>query len=357
MTPNDSGTSNTSLAVCFVLSICILLIGFASQGTSQIVILLPGQGQTSNSKASQSPTPDSKDEFGKSIRQALATSRMEQERQLNEHGPRFPDSYDSSHFTMTAFLSTKSSIVVEYDTLEEAEIKLAVSTLSEKGFQYFVAGLKGTVIGPGTIGSVKRAVVELPAYFGVDPQPGVIGIRAQIATPKGKKDAPVELHGMGVGVSNPFPPAGEEGTTFEPASYRAAGRAAGDLIERLMVVQSNVLNIITVSPETISIKQNGKTDYSFVANTWFGEWAADFRSITTSTTKDGRQKFKTKWVKTYEPGEQLLANTATGANWDGLNFKGRPSIGRHKLVLRAWSSKANGGAACVRTSRQTITVQ
>lgn len=343
MTPTNRKTPKTARVVCLVLASALFLTLLRS-GLSQIPIPI-GKGQQSNSNKSSASKDD---DFGKVFKDIMAASVVEQERQLNAHGPQFPATYDSSKFSMTGFLKARLPIVIEYEVEKGAEAKLGVVLLSVKNFEIFNHRLGGEEIGDGAIGPIMRDRIELPDRFGSEFQPGLIGIQARVEIAGKKKPARFELHGVSLG--EPFKASGARPDDFMPAS------SVADLFESLGGGQSNFIDSIRITPVAFSTSQRERTNYSFVPTNTFGAWAADFRSLS-STIKDGRETIKTKLVKRYEPGEQLTANETIEKQWDGLNAKGRPSRGSHRLVIRAWWSKANGAAACVRTASQMITVQ
>lgn len=343
MTPTNCKTPKTARVVCLVLASAAFLTLLRS-GLSQIPIP-HRKGQQSNSNKSSASKDD---DFGKAFKDIMAASVVEQERQLNAHGPQFPATYDSSEFSMTGFLKARLPITIEYELEKGAEAKLGVVLLSVKNFEIFNHRLGGEIIGDGPIGPIMRDRLELPDRFGPEFQPGLIGLQARIENAGKKKNARFELHGLGLG--EPFKASGAG-----PADFMLVSSVA-NLLESLGGGQSSFIDSIRITPAAFSTSQRERTNYSFVPTNTFGAWAADFRSLS-STIKDGRETITTKLVKRYEPGEQLTANETIEKQWDGLNTKGRPSRGSHRLVIRAWWSKANGAAACVRTASQLITVQ
>lgn len=345
MTPTNCKTPKTARVLCLVLASAALLILLHS-GLSQIRIPL-GKGQQSNSNKSSASKDD---DFGKVFKDIMAASVVEQERQLNAHGPQFPATYDSSKFSMTGFLKARLPILIEYELEKGAEAKLGIVLLSIKNFEIFNHRLEGEIIGDGPIGPIRRDRIELPDRFGPEFQPGLIGLQARVEIAGKKKEARFELHTLGLGEPPKAPGSGPEKANFMLTS------SVADLFESIGGGQSNPISSISIAPVAFSPSQKERTNYSFVPTNTFGAWAADFRSLS-STIKDGRETIKTKLVKRYEPGEQLTANETIEKQWDGLNTKGRPSRGSHRLVIRAWWSKANGAAACVRTASQIITVQ
>jgi hypothetical protein len=345
MTPTNCKTPKTARVVCLVVASAAFLT-LLRGGLSQIPIPL-GKGQQSNSNKSSA---NKDDDFGKVFKGIMAASVVEQERQLNAHGPQFPATYDSSKFSMTGFLKARLPILIEYELEKGAEAKLGVVLLSVKNFEVFNHRLGGEVIGDGTIGPIMRDRIELPDRFGPEFQPGLIGLQARIEIAGKKKTARFELHGLSLGE----PPKASE-PRHAAADFMLASNFA-DWFESVGGGQSTSISTINIRPVAFRPSQNERTNYRFVPTNAFGAWAADFYSLR-STIQNGVETIKTTLVKRYEPGEQLTANETIERQWDGLNTKGRPSRGSHRLVIRAWWSKANGAAACVRTALQMITVQ
>lgn len=346
MTPTNSKTSRSARVVCLVLASAAFLTLLRS-GLAQIKIKPLGQGQQSNSNKSSTSKDD---DFGKAFKDIMAASVVEQERQLNAHGPQFPATYDSSKFSMTAFLKARLPIVIEYELEKGAEAKLGVVLLSIKNFEIFNHRLGGEIIGDGTIGPIRRDRIELPDRFGPELQPGLIGLDARVEIAGKKKTARFELHGLGIGEPPKASGPGPGVVELMPASNVA------DWFESLGGRPVDPISSIRITPVAFSPSQKERTNYSFVPTNTFGAWAADFYALS-FTMKGGRETIKTKLVKRYEPGEQLTANETIEKQWDGLNTKGRPLRGIHSLVIRAWWSKANGAAAYVRPASQKITVQ
>lgn len=344
MTPT-SKTPRTVRVLCLVLASAAFLTLLRS-GLSQIPIPL-GKGQQSNTNKSSA----SKDgDFGKVFKGIMAASVVEQERQLNAHGPQFPDTYDSSKFSMMCFVKADETFGIDYEAEKGAEVELSAVLLNVKNFEIFKHRLGGEIIGDGTIGPIRRDRIKLPDRFGPEFKPGLVGLQARVEIAGKKKAARFELHTLALGEPPKASGSGPEAADFVLAS------SVTNLFESLGGGQSNPISNISITPVAFSPSQKERTNYSFVPTNTFGAWAADFRSLS-STIKDGREKIVTKLVKIYEPGEQLTANETVQKQWDGLNTKGRPSRGRHRLTIRAWWSKANGAAACVRPASQLITVQ
>ena len=251
---------------------------------------------------------------------------------------------------MTAFVKAGWPIEFVYEGENGGEFTVGVVLLSIKNFEIFKHRLGGEIIGEGPIGPIRRDRIELPDRFGPEFQPGLIGLQARIEIAGKKKEARFELHALTLGV-----PPKASGPGPGAANFVLASNVA-NLFESLGGGQSSFIDSIRITPVAFSPSQREKTNYSFVPTNTFGAWAADFRSLS-SKIKDGRETITTKLVKKYEPGEQLTANETIEKQWDGLDTKGRPSRGRHRLTIRAWWTKANGAAACVIPASQLITVK
>jgi hypothetical protein len=345
--------SNHRLPFVCVLVCGGLLLVLSLNGLAGGVV--PGPNPTqSRGKASPSPTP-SPNRFGDLLAKALAKSREEQEKTLDQHGPQFSGSFDSNHFSLTAFCKGGQLITVDYEVEDGAEATLGATTLSAKGFNTFEHHLEGTVVDQGELGLVKRDSFRLPDNFGSEPQPSILLVHAQI----GKQRARFKLHAMGVGVQPNLtkPPRRKKPPVTTSSSYQTVGYSFLDGFARVGVgLPQGVLGDITVLPDIINTGNKQAADYLFTVNADFQSWAADFRAITIKV-KDGHETLKTKWVRTDQFNEALTQSSEVRKQWDGLNSKHRPSLGKHQLMIRAWWSKANGGAACVQVADQVITVQ
>src|SRR5437660_8758833 len=161
MIPTNRKTPKTARVV-YLLLVSAAFLTLIRSSLAQIRIPV-GKGQQSNSNKSSASKDD---DFGKMFKDIMAASVVEQERQLNAHGPQFPATYDSSKFSMTAFVKAGSPIEFVYEGENGGEFTLGVVLLSIKNFEVFKHRLGGEIISEGMIGPIRRDRIELPDRFG-----------------------------------------------------------------------------------------------------------------------------------------------------------------------------------------------
>jgi hypothetical protein len=309
-------------------------------------------------QASPSPTPDDRAKL------LLRKVREAQEKELNEHGPQPPSSSSTGGFSMLAFIRAGWPLVVEYEIEEGATADLEIVTLNDRGFHHFKHRLEGIDIGTGaTISSdphnivtlrIRKDTVAVPAEFG-DLQPGTIGISARMQTPHGSRKARFKLHGLGVGVHTLH--ALERPRDRDEAEPPAFSFLNSNF-EMNFPAQASVLRDLDVTPEMINTKQGQRAAYRFVPAETFGQWAADFSTVTYKM-EDGMEVTKTKRIQTKEFRSEISGGSEARGDWDGKNARGKFSKGPHLLAVRAWwsAASAGAGASCFRNADKLITVQ
>jgi hypothetical protein len=311
------------------------------------------------SQASPSPTPDDK---AKAI---LRKVREAQEKELNEHGPQPPSSSSTGGFSMLAFIRAGWPLVVEYEIEEGATADLEMLTFNDRGFHYFKHRLEGDDLGAGSTitGSDpqntvtlrrRKDTVAVPAEFG-DLQPGTIGISAKMNTPHGSRKARFKLRGLGVGVHNLHAlekPRDRDEVESQSFNFRKTR------FEMNFPTQGESLRDLDVTPEMIDTKQGQMAAYRFVPAETFGQWAADFSTVTYKM-EDGIEVTKTKRIRTKEFRSEISGGSEARGDWDGKNSRGKFSKGPHLLAVRAWwsAASAGAGASCFRNADKLITVQ
>ncbi|HKQ52351.1 MAG TPA: hypothetical protein VJT74_08290 [Pyrinomonadaceae bacterium] len=302
-----------------------------SQANGQIRIPLPGK-----KKQQQPPLP---------------TDTAAMIALLNEQGPQFPQSFDTSRFTITTLIKSGWSFVCEYELATKSLLVITLTAHTDRGPQIFVKELPGMAEREGEHWTER---FQIPEQFGDKLVPGFIRIEALTNLGGEKKPTDFQLYGIGLGVERVAfealePLAGQ----VVPASYSLQ---LPDVFSSLKLFQSEVISGPTFNPDTINVSAGNKITYRFQPRDKFGRWAADFRAITKQTNSDGSVVRKTKWVRTDQFDEEIGPREVV-RDWDGKDRKGNISRGEYRLTIRAWWSAFKGGKAVVRLADKNIFIR
>jgi len=305
----------------------------------------PQTTRSTQHQASPTPTPTDK---GKDFFRKV---REDQEATLNEHGPQPGTTSQTGSFSMLSFIRAGWPLVVEYELEEGAVADLEIVTLNDRGFHRFKHRLEGANIGEGA----RRDIITVPGEFG-ELQPGTIGISARMKTPNGSRKADFKLHGVGVGVHTLH---SAEGPRRNPREAQSQSFSFINSKFEMTFPQESVLQDLVVTPQVIDTSQGQRASYTFRPAQTFGQWAADFSTVTKTVDGDGVNVTKTKRINTKEFRSEISGGSVVSGDWDGKNAKGKLSKGLHKLAIRAWwsAASAGAGASCYRNSNQEFTVQ
>jgi hypothetical protein len=299
---------------------------FMSQASGQIRIPLPG-GKKKQQKEQQQPID------------ILAL--------LNEQGPQFPQTFDTSKFTITTFVKGGWPLVIEYELEKNSLAVMTLKAQTDRGPQNFVQNLSGE-------GGRRTEMLQIPERFGDKIVPGFIAIEAFTNLGGEKKHTDFQLYGIGLGVERvafeaPEPLTGQ----VVPAAYSLR---LPDVFSSVKLFQSEVISGPTFDPDTINVGAGNKITYRFQPRDKFGMWAADFRAITKQTNSDGSVVRKTKWVRTDQFDEEIGPREVV-RDWDGKDRKGKISPGEYRLTIRAWWSAVKGGKSVVRLADKNILIK
>ena len=159
--------------------------------------------------------------------------RNKPEVKLSRDGPKIPDQFNMSGFSIAAFCRADWPVAVDYMLANGGELSIVVTA---EGVAPFHNRIRRT-------GARQQEIFRLPSYFPVRPSPGVYTISATTGGPGVATPVYLRLFGVGGG-------------------ERAVGSVAIDQV--------------IFEPDTIHPKQNQQARYAFHAHTDFDRVRAEF---------------------------------------------------------------------------------
>src|SRR5580698_477651 len=165
--------------------------------------------------------------------------RNQPDAKLSRDGPRIPDQFSMSGFSINAFVQGNWPVVVDHVLPNGGELLVVVQTEGLPAFNYRILATRNR----------QQQIFRLPANFPGRPTPGIYTITASTG---------------GAGVA-------------APVSMRLFGLAAGE-----RAVGSVAIDQVRFGPETIHPKQKQEALYAFHAHTDFDRVRAEFMSFVTA---------------------------------------------------------------------------
>jgi hypothetical protein len=217
--------------------------------------------------------------------------RNKPEAKLSRDGPKIPDQFSMSGFSIAAFCRADWPVAVDYVLANAGELSIVVTAEGVAPFHYRVRSM----------GARQQEIFRLPAYFPVKPSAGVYTISATTGGP---------------GVAT-------------PVYLRLFGVGGGD-----RAVGSVAIDQVVFEPDTIHPKQNQQARYAFHAHTDFDRVRAEFLK---AFTAQGQIFSK---LEDHDDINGVQRETTPSRQWNGR----KASPGEHLLQVRAWESapaKAN----------------
>jgi len=210
---------------------------------------------------------------------------------LSRDGPKIPDQFSMSGFSIAAFCRADWPVAVDYVLANAGELSIVVTAEGVAPFHYRIRSM----------GARQQEIFRLPAYFPARPSPGVYTISATTGGPGVATPVYLRLFGVGGG-------------------ERAVGSVAIDQV--------------IFGPDTIHPKQNQQARYAFHAHTDFDRVRAEFLK---AFTAQGQIISK---LEDHDDINGVQRETTPSRQWNGR----KASPGEHLLQVRAWESapaKAN----------------
>ena len=204
---------------------------------------------------------------------------------LSREGPKTPDQYSMSNFSIGAFVQANWPVVVDHVLSNGGELTIVITA---QGFPTFRYRIRAT-------GRRQQEIFRLPAYFPAQPTPGMYTISATNTTPGVATPVYMRLFGMGAG-------------------ERAVGSVAIDQVK--------------FGPDTIHPKQKQEATYAFHAHTDFDRVRAEFMK---AVTEQGQIVAK---LEDHADINGVQRETTPSREWNGK----KASPGEHLLQVRAWES-------------------
>jgi hypothetical protein len=217
--------------------------------------------------------------------------RNKPEAKLSRDGPKIPDQFSMSGFSIAAFCRADWPVVVDYVLSNGDELSIDVNAVGVAPFHYRIRGM----------GARQQEIFRLPADFPDRPTPGVYTISATTGGP---------------GVAT-------------PVYFRLFGLGGGE-----RAVGSVAIDQVTFGPDTIHPKQKQEALYAFHAHTDFDRVRAEFLKVFTA---QGQIISK---LEDHDDIDGVERETTPSRQWNGR----KASPGEHLLQVRAWESapaKAN----------------
>lgn len=216
---------------------------------------------------------------------------------LAKSGPRLPNKYAMSGFTLQALVKGGAPYIVDCEA-RDATLRIEIKTQDKEPFVY---NLK--------INGRTENIFRLPKSFEAESRPATISVRAVKNQPGAEVPAALRIYGMGMG-------------------EKAVGSVAIDQLG--------------FGPPEVRIGRFGKAQYTFHSRSDFNRVVAEFAKI---ENRNGVIQVVER-VNKEDLGE-LTRDTWVGRDkprvWDGKNENGDVSEGLHLLQVRAWRSSVKEG--------------
>jgi len=227
---------------------------------------------------------------------------------LDKEGPRFPDGYSMSSFSVQGFVKGNWPMVVDYESSPQS---ITLLTIVADGVEPVFYRLQG--------GARQEVRLTIPGRFGDRPQIALYTVRALSTN------------------------VGEVG----PVYFRIYGLGAGP-----RAVGSVGIDRLSFRPGTIRPSQRGEAVYSFHVRN-------DFDKVRVEFYKVGRvnDQVLAKKVGTGKTWEQLRRDRTEGDRWDGKTDKDKPTQGQHQFCARAWMKSSNDKDWVIACSGELVRVE
>ena len=226
-------------------------------------------------------------------------------------GPQLAFAYEVGNFLAKVFVKGGEPLAVEYQLGAAHSATLGVTYKAEGGGEKtFTRRLEPTG------GEAAEVKFQLPDDIGARPQLVELSVTAE--------------DGAG-----------------GPPDFELLGLAMGR-----KAVGSIGIDGLDFRPDQVSITQRQKATYGYYSRFDFDRVRAEFRFAgRTPAGRPARGLVKSVEERGVRQGEPR------GGNWDGKDFKGKVSRGRHQLVVCAWNGSRAGGDWACRWGRQRVFIQ
>jgi hypothetical protein len=212
-------------------------------------------------------------------------ARNKPEAKLSRDGPKIPDQFNMSGFSISAFVRADWPVVVDHALLNGGELTIVVAADGLPPFNYRIR----------STGRRHQEIFRLPSYFPAKPTPGMYTFSATTGGPGVATPVSMRLFGMGAG-------------------ERAVGSVAIDQVR--------------FGPDTIRPKQKQEALYAFHSHTDFDRVRAEFMK---AVTTQGQIVSK---LEDHDDINGVQRETTSSRQWNGK----KASPGEHILQVRAWES-------------------
>jgi hypothetical protein len=239
---------------------------------------------------------------------ALSGGKEDIPKELSKEGPQFPPSFTMSAVTVLGFARGNWPVVLDYEVYGPG---LYLVSITAEGVDPYVYRLT-----PATVGR-HLIKIELPARFGMSPQPATFTIRA--AT-----DGPGEL---------------------QPVNFRVYGFGAGH-----RAVGSVAIDQVRFGPAQVQPKKQDAL-YGFRARNPFTKMSAEFLRV------EGTRGGIVASVQDQDDidAKKVRPNTVVeNLKWKDAK-KARP--GRHMVQIRAWQGLEGGADWVVAWSDDIVSIE
>jgi hypothetical protein len=226
------------------------------------------------------------------------------ESRLLREGPKLPDQFSMSGFSIGGFCQGDWPVVLDYVLNPGGFLLITVETDGVPAFNYRIQ----------TTGSRQQEIFRLPAYFPQKPTPGMYTIRAFDSGTGAATPVFLRLFGVGAGV-------------------RAVGSVAIDQVR--------------FGPDTIRPRQRQAASYTFHAHTDFDRVRAEFMK---AVTVGGQLISK---IEDHDDLDGVRHETTPTRPWSGQ----KATPGDHILQVRAWESTLNKSNWVIAWSTDQVLVE
>jgi hypothetical protein len=226
--------------------------------------------------------------------------------ELSTNGPQFPATLNLSDLKFKAFVK-KGPLFFQFELTQTSRVILIITVKRKLPFVY---------IFPETSVGLHEELIQLPAYLGDNPSVASYSIKAVSERMFGL--APLIIHAFAVG-EEAVGSSGIDRVSFEPRN----------------------VNVVRGLPER-------NATYSFRAIRPFsGGATADIRRINGSSAV---------MVSAQLYNRRIERDETISGEWD-CKRGGTPSLGKHKLFVKAWFTIQNGGAFALVFSPSLVNIQ
>ena len=371
MSPNHrSKIDNTN--VRFLLVILLITCFGAQTGMAEVQVVqqTPNNQQPAPPKSpdpannqQQPPTVQAKVDFplpvqeDDQIKQFDGLPKTDKELKLIARGPLFPKKYSMSNLSMRAFVKGGWPLIVDYALQPGASAMMTISVADKEPFSVPLEGTTATAAPtPGNLAeqfaaqlllsliekylkkpetSRKQKVIQLPDYLGEHQQVGKIVIQAYTEFGAEKRQANLQLYGLGMGTKAVVATA--DASRRDPTAahhYRPVGLfvdGAGSL----------AIDQVSLNPKSISFALGQKVKYKVHSRSAFFKVAVIFNIDVTVENVSWTEGVYYQELGAITENGWLEPPRSCTCVWNGANFDGNASRGSHNLEVRAWVGESD----------------